>query len=285
MTNPHHHPPPAPPQFLQLQHPVQFPQNAYTPHTPHHHYPPSQLSPRNSHPELKLKPHATHNYTTSSASSIQRSPSLSTRSSFSNGSTPLVAKRNSFSDSVAIPTPSAHSPLLNNEQIIDLMEREQDAIVLKLMKEIEALKQENKTLKTNGGSLSLASSGSGSTMVRRSSSLSSNHRNSISSISSGTSSNQPAATGPGSNKRNSALFSNYSVAASSNSDEMYKKFKSTLIDSVEPRDPSPTSRQKARSRNSSIMPYDQVCEENKHLRLELARLRQEIDALKRYKDN
>lgn len=36
---------------------------------------------------------------------------------------------------------------LNNEQVIDLMEREQDGIVLKLIKEIEALKQENQALK------------------------------------------------------------------------------------------------------------------------------------------
>ncbi|CUM67170.1 uncharacterized protein PRCAT00004863001 [Priceomyces carsonii] len=38
---------------------------------------------------------------------------------------------------------------LNNNEIIDLMEREQDAIVLKLMKEIEYLKEENRALKSS----------------------------------------------------------------------------------------------------------------------------------------
>lgn len=38
---------------------------------------------------------------------------------------------------------------LNNEQVIDLMEREQDGIVLKLIREIKLLKLENQALKLN----------------------------------------------------------------------------------------------------------------------------------------
>ncbi|CAI5755493.1 unnamed protein product [Candida verbasci] len=45
-----------------------------------------------------------------------------------------------------------------NEQIIDLMEREQDAIVLKLMREIENLKNENKMLKQKDGGISRSNS-------------------------------------------------------------------------------------------------------------------------------
>lgn len=68
---------------------------------------------------------------------------------------------------------STGSGKLSNEHIFDLMEREQDGIVLKLMKEITALKEENRQLKSNINSMN---------SIRRTSSLSSN-RSSVSSSS------------------------------------------------------------------------------------------------------
>lgn len=53
--------------------------------------------------------------------------------------------------------PASRSGLLSSEHIIDLMEREQDAIVLKLMREIDLLKAEVKHLRN--GSISAAGGG------------------------------------------------------------------------------------------------------------------------------
>lgn len=63
---------------------------------------------------------------------------------------------------------------MSNEQIIDLMEREQDGLVLKLMKEIEHLKEENKNLKALAGQTwSLSSLQTAGVSPRRTSSISS----------------------------------------------------------------------------------------------------------------
>lgn len=60
-------------------------------------------------------------------------------------STPSISRANLISL-------SRNNSVNNSEYVIDLMEREQDGIVLKLMKEIESLKLENKLLK-NGGDI------------------------------------------------------------------------------------------------------------------------------------
>lgn len=52
-----------------------------------------------------------------------------------------------FSYNDVEPTPVRSREKFNNEQIIDLMEREQDAIVLKLTREISQLKEENRMLR------------------------------------------------------------------------------------------------------------------------------------------
>lgn len=162
------------------------------------------------------------------------------------------------------------------EHIIDLMEREQDAIVLKLMKEIETLKNENKSLRlmhgSTGSSLSSASSAVSGNGVRRSSSMSSGHRtsNSITSISS------TGSTPCNSNKRNSALFHNYSIAQGNPIlDDTIKLQKSE-------KEVSPTTKlARSRSRTGSMSTYDLAIEENKFMKLELKRLRLEIEVLKR----
>lgn len=79
----------------------------------------------------------------------------SSNGSFTNsnlvGSDPLTFKnyRHSFSN-VSTPTSSstASARLLSSGEIIDIMEKEQDAIVLKLIKEINNLKDENRMLKS-----------------------------------------------------------------------------------------------------------------------------------------
>ncbi|CAK7890990.1 hypothetical protein CAAN3_01S03114 [[Candida] anglica] len=111
--------------------------------------------------ELRIGRHSSitnNNYIPSSALSDARS----------NKSPHGTSRRYSFPKGGA--TPSEHMNLrkMSNEQIIDLMEREQDAIVLKLMKEIESLKEENKSLKS-----SLSNALQSSSLPRRTSSLSS----------------------------------------------------------------------------------------------------------------
>ncbi|ODV94361.1 hypothetical protein PACTADRAFT_18065 [Pachysolen tannophilus NRRL Y-2460] len=66
-------------------------------------------------------------------------------------------------------SPQKHSSLdrrLSNEELIDIMEKEQDAIVLRLMKEITSLREENKSLKQQlssncNGSTTVVNGGSG----------------------------------------------------------------------------------------------------------------------------
>lgn len=106
---------------------------------------------------------------------VNRSPSLSNR----RYSFPDQQPQNPGSGLFSAPSPSPSSAgsdqvmnlrKMSNEQIIDLMEREQDGIVLKLMKEIELLKDENKNLKVAlSNALQLSSLTS-----RRTSSISSN---------------------------------------------------------------------------------------------------------------
>ena len=104
-------------------------QSQATQSQPPHPHPPSiftSISPRNSITSFSNnRPNLTTN-------NNQRNYSISSSTTSGSGS----PKRYSFSE-------------YSNEQIIDLMEREQDAIVLKLMKEIQSLKQENKQLRLN----------------------------------------------------------------------------------------------------------------------------------------
>lgn len=83
-------------------------------------------------------------------------------------SSSATARRHSYNDFESKETTNLRKLL--NEQIIDLMEREQDAIVLKLMREIAVLRDENRTLK-----------GSGNT-IKRSNSLSSKARDEMANL-------------------------------------------------------------------------------------------------------
>ena len=212
--------------------------------------------------------HPTGNYTLSTAS-VRRSPSLS-------GISPLTPcpnmLRNLGEFSFPTPTPgSAPGP----EQIIDLMEREQDAIVLKLMKEIEHLKSENKALRQNAAQGNTLNFG-----VRRSSSLSSHHRNSssVSSVSSQSSVSTVPHNGSTSSivapssKRSSSIFVSYSLPVFH--DYLVPKPQKPEIKEV-----SPTSRTNStsRSRKGSICNNDPMYEENKMLKLEVKRLRHELE--------
>lgn len=86
----------------------------------------------------------------------------------SRSSPSAAARRHSYNDFE--PKEATNLRKLLNEQIIDLMEREQDAIVLKLMREIAVLREENRALKSSSGS------------VKRSNSLSSKPRDEMASL-------------------------------------------------------------------------------------------------------
>ncbi|KAK6457423.1 uncharacterized protein RJT20DRAFT_40129 [Scheffersomyces xylosifermentans] len=217
----------------------------------------------------------TGNYTTNSASSLQRSPTFSSRTIV-----PSQGKRYSFSDYNFPPSPNNmnngnnSTGVYNNEQIIDLMEREQDAIVLKLMREIEALKHENRFLKMGGNSASInttpvSSTSSLSTSIAsinnnlRRSSLSSN-RSSISSIGSINSSmNQPQHSIPSQVQninQDTALQVSNSGTKRNNSCSNQLQEKKCKVDSSK---------------------YEEIIDENKALRRELNRLQKELEVLRR----
>ncbi|GMM35472.1 hypothetical protein DASC09_027970 [Saccharomycopsis crataegensis] len=103
-------------------------------------------------------------YTTASASARLRRPSNDSvmvarkkisspdlSRSFASSSSASSTPRNSFSsnnnNNNNANANNANAPRMGSGEIIDLMEREQDAIVLKLMREINQLKEENKILK------------------------------------------------------------------------------------------------------------------------------------------
>lgn len=85
---------------------------------------------------------------------IQRQGSINTGSKRSFGDYHFPSQASSVNSTPSVSRNNLVNLLrnnsVNNEYVIDLMEREQDGIVLKLMKEIDSLKQENKLLR-NGG--------------------------------------------------------------------------------------------------------------------------------------
>lgn len=188
------------------------------------------------------------NYTT------QRSPSMSQTSSFAPG----IRNRNSISDFHLSPQ-NLHP---TSEQVIDMMEREQDGMVLRLMKEIEHLKQENSQLR--GQSYGAAGF---SPSVRRSSSLSS-HRSSISSSGSlGT----PATSILSNNLQNSLPFpiKRNSIVPKDRNEEIY--INKCKVD---------TQSIRSRSRANSMTGSSDLGEENRLLKLELRRLKNELEQQK-----
>ncbi|CAH2354725.1 hypothetical protein CLIB1423_18S02300 [[Candida] railenensis] len=113
------------------------------------------------------------NYISPGSSSSSLSDARNNRPSL--GDLTNSSRRYSFPESIsAAPSPTSalnenmNLRKMSNEQIIDLLEREQDAMVLKLMKEIETLKEENKNLKA-----SLSNASSNNAGVRRTASVTS----------------------------------------------------------------------------------------------------------------
>ncbi|RCK66112.1 hypothetical protein Cantr_01853 [Candida viswanathii] len=233
--------------------------------TPHSHSqapPPSiftSISPRNS---ITSFSNGRPNLTNNSQRNYSISSSTSTTSSSTNNSPSVSAgspKRYSFSE-------------YSNEQIIDLMEREQDAIVLKLMKEIEMLKQENKMLKMNNTSSSTGNNGNSNgtsgimsapitPLVRRSSSLSSR-----------SSSGNNSRSGSVTTLMTSAPVFNYSFREReacvhnncANNSEIVKKHKGEF---------NPSTRKVS-------LKYDEIVDENRSLKRELKKLQGELELLK-----
>lgn len=202
-------------------------------------------------------------------------------SNYSITSTPTTNNRYSFSE-------------YSNEQIIDLMEREQDAIVLKLMKEIEFLKQENKMLRLTPGGNSATSgtyspsnsmSSPSTPPVRRSSSLSSRRSsittNNLNSTSFGAGINESSRMGNcGSGANNTAMSApvfNYpfrdcssTINSGCNFDEIRKKQKSEMTSSISiARKPSLNGR------------YEEIIDENRNLKRQLKKLQGELELLKK----
>lgn len=134
--------------------------------------------------ELRIGRQGSHSNSNSNCNYVTASSSLSdarVNRSLSHDSS-SSARRLLFNDCNA-PSPTSNPPAnseqmnlrkMSNEQIIDLMEREQDGLVLKLMKEIDMLKEENKNLKALAGqSWSFSSPQTAGVSSRRTSSISS----------------------------------------------------------------------------------------------------------------
>ncbi|EMG48902.1 hypothetical protein SBY92_004323 [Candida maltosa Xu316] len=234
--------------------------------------PPITTSPSTSFSSTSISP---RNSITSFKSSIPHSNSNSTSRSSSNASNYSITGNTTTSNSVALSPKRYSFSEYSNEQIIDLMEREQDAIVLKLMKEIEFLKQENKSLKMSSNnhnsnsnnnnnvpppimtppirrSSSLSSTSSRSSSIRNNSISSANHNNNNSSCS------------------NPQMF-NYSFRDNlSHYDETIKKHKGETYH-------LPISRKSSLNGNK----YEEIIDENRSLKRELKKLQGELELLKK----
>ena len=251
-------------------------------------------------PSTPSTPHNHHHMVTSSAPTLstlsQTSPRLPTTSTIGSAmsalsppilgtlSPSLVSPRNSITATNAaarhnrslsvsssnyttnsMPSPNRASfSEFSNEQIIDLMEREQDAIVLKLMREIEFLKLENKILKMNNPGIQLPNHNA-TPSIRRSSSLS-------------TSGSRSSSTSSTSKRSVNPMFGNYSFTSgtaqqNSNSNNMLqiqediiKKYKGEV---------HPIQR-----RASLNGRYEEILDENRNLKRQLKKLQSEIEQLK-----
>lgn len=198
----------------------------------------------------------------------------------------------------------------SNEQIIDLMEREQDAIVLKLMKEIQSLKQENKQLRlnqynnsnnnnnnNNSPCITSTSNNTGimsapiTPSVRRSSSLSSRSSSTSASTSSYGNNNNNSSNSNNNNNNSHSRSGSISTLMTSSPVFNYpfrEQQKEALIYHNNCNNNSEVIKKKQKSELNTngrriSLKYDEVVDENKNLKRELKKLQDELELLKNSK--